>query len=365
MNILHFSSAITWRGGEQQIAYLFEELALLEIKQWVFCVKNGALAQYCKTKNIPHITYTKRFSVNPAVSWQLKKTVARLKIDLVHIHDSHSHTFSYISTYLRNKVPFVLSRRVDFPVQKTYWSRKKYNHSSIKKIISVSKHVQQVLAPAISDKSKLQVIHSGIDTERFAFDKSQTLRKQYNLPKSVKIIANIAAIAPHKDYFTFVDTATLLTQSENKLKFFVIGADGGEEAAIKNYVLQKGLKKHFIFTGFLKNIPALLPDIDLLLITSKEEGLGTSILDALACGVPVVATTAGGIPEIINHEKNGLLAPVKDAAALAQSVKRLLNDKTLRNQLSKAGKVTASKFSKTIMASKTYAAYSTILLGQI
>ena len=133
MNILHFSSAITWRGGEQQIIYLFEELALSDVKQWIFCVKNSALAHYCQVKNIPHLTYIKRFSTNPIVSWQLKKIVAKLKIDLVHIHDSHSHTFSYISTFLGNKTPFVLSRRVDFPVQKSFFSQKKYNHPAIKK----------------------------------------------------------------------------------------------------------------------------------------------------------------------------------------------------------------------------------------
>ena len=211
----------------------------------------------------------------------------------------------------------------------------------------------------------MQVIHSGIDIERFKSKQQHILRKRYKLPKSVKIIANIAAIAPHKDYFTFIDTAELLLQSENNIKFFIIGADGGEEKAIKNYIHQKNLKEYFIFTGFLKNIPEVLPDIDLLLVTSKEEGLGTSILDALACGIPVVATAAGGISEIIKHEKNGLLSPIKGTKELAGNVKKLLNDKVLIKQFREAGKITAHAFSKTRMASKTYEIYQEILLGKV
>ncbi|MEM1122039.1 MAG: glycosyltransferase, partial [Bacteroidota bacterium] len=138
MKILQFSSAKTWRGGEQQIAYLQEELTTLGVEQWIFCVQNSTLANYCSSNNIPHFTYKKRFSTNPLIALQLKKLVARLNIDLVHLHDSHSHTFGFMSTLFGNKTRFVLSRRVDFPVRKSWFSYQKYNHPSIKKIISVS-----------------------------------------------------------------------------------------------------------------------------------------------------------------------------------------------------------------------------------
>ena len=375
MKILHCSSAKTWRGGEQQIAYLFKELQQKQIQQWIFCVQGSALANYCEQQAIPYFTYQKRFSANPFVGYQLKKLSRQLKIDLIHLHDSHSHTFGYISALLGNTTPFVLSRRVDFPVKNNWLSYQKYNHPSIKKILSVSNYVQQVLAPAIKDKTKLEVVHSGIDITRFNYTNQQILRKEFDLSENTILIANVAAIAPHKDYFTFVDTAEILINAsessasralssgstKHALKFLIIGADGGEEAVVKKYIEEKGLTDHFILTGFRKDIPQTLPEIDIFLFTSKEEGLGTSVIDALACGVPVVVTNAGGIPEIIQDGENGFLAPIKNASLLAEKVNYLLTNPGIRENLVQKGKGTALQFSKSETARKTLAAYQEIL----
>lgn len=364
MKILHFSSAKTWRGGEQQIAYLYEELDRVRVQQWIFCVVNSALAKYCQKNSIPHFTYQKRFSVNPLIGWQLKKISEELNLDLIHIHDSHSHTFSYLSVLLGNQTPFVLSRRVDFPVKNSWFSYKKYNHSFVKKIISVSQNVQDILAPAIKNKEKLNVIHSGIAVSKFTFRNQNILREKYHLPENVKIIANVAAIAPHKDYFTFVNTAAFLLEKDKNLKFLIIGEDGGDKVAIQELIQTKKITDYFIFTGFRNDIPQILPEIDIFLFTSKEEGLGTSIIDALANGLPIVATSAGGIPEIIKNGLNGLLSPIQDPKGLAKNVELLLKDEKLRQKFSTVGKQTALKFSKKEMALKTYAIYEAILKGE-
>ncbi len=363
MKILHFSSAKTWRGGEQQIAYLYDELHKQQIQQWIFCAQGGALARYCQQEAIPHFTYQKRFSTNPLVAYQFKKLSKQLKIDLAHLHDSHSHTFGYISAILGNSIPFVLSRRVDFPVKDNWLSYQKYNHPSIQKILSVSNYVQRILAPAIQDQLKLQVVHSGIDTTRFSYNKKGMLRWEYKIPSNVRIIANIAAIAEHKDYFTFVDTAAILLKKNNGTgyKFLIIGADGGEAEQIKQYIQAKGLSKQIILTGFRKDIPQILPEVDVFLFTSKEEGLGTSVIDALACGVPVVATKAGGIPEIIQDGVNGLLAPIKNPARLAEKVEQLLMNQTIRKKLVENGQATVFQFSKAATARKTLAVYQEII----
>ena len=361
MRILHFSSAKTWRGGEQQIAYLYEELTKKSVEQWIFCVQDSALANYCIKKNIPHFTYQKRLAINPLVALQLKKINKKLAIDLVHLHDAHRHTFGFISTFSGNQTPFILSRRVDFSVKDSWLSHKKYNHPSIKKILSVSNNVQEILAPAILNKQKLQVVYSGIDTERFHHTNQAILRKTYAIPKSIKIIGNVAAIAAHKDYFTFVDTAEILLKSNTLLKFLIIGGDGVEEVLIKAYIDKKQLNDYFIFTGFRTDIPKILPELDVFLFTSKEEGLGTSVIDALAGGVPVVATKAGGVPEIIQDEINGFLAPIKDAAKLAERVNYVLSNAEIRQAIIKKGKETAEQFSKNKMAEKTYLAYKSVL----
>jgi glycosyltransferase involved in cell wall biosynthesis len=361
MKILHVSSAKTWRGGEQQIIYLFEELQGLGLQQWIFCVEGSAIATYCKKNNLAHHTYKKRFAANPLIALQIKQLSQKKNIDLIHLHDAHSHTFAFMSALLGNPKPMVLSRRVDFPVRSTWLSHKKYNHPSIKKIISVSAYVQSILAPAIEAQQKLISIHSGIDLHRFKYPKGNLLRQTYHISPNIKLIGNVAAIAPHKDYFTFVDTAAHLLEHHKALKFFIIGADAGEKELITQYIETKKLNDYFIFTGFRNDIPQILPELDVFLFTSKEEGLGTSVLDALACGVPVVATQAGGIPELIQDGKNGLLAPIKAAERLAEQVTHILENPKLKEQLIKNGKQTARSFSKQVMASKTYRVYKEVL----
>ncbi len=361
MKVLHFSSAQTWRGGEQQIAYLFEELEKLGIQQWIFCRSGSELAAHCLFHNWPHFTYWKGFSVNPFIGFQLKKTCSQLSVDLVHLHDSHSHTFAYMSALIGNPTPYVLSRRVDFPVKDSLLSKKKYNHPSVKKIISVSHKVQAILSPAILDQTKLKVVHSGIDLSKFQHKNTGILRGEFSIPDTTTIIANVAAIAPHKDYYTFVDTAAILLKKNQHLHFFIIGADGGEGAAIQNYINEKDLRSFISLIGFRKDIPEILPEVDVFLFTSKEEGLGTSALDALACGVPVVATNAGGIPEIIRHQYNGLLAPVGDSGLLAKYVTTVLSQEELAGKFIENGKVVVQSFDKVETARKTYDIYRSCL----
>ena len=113
---------------------------------------------------------------------------------------------------------------------------------------------------------------------------------------------------------------------------------------------QKRLSEKIILAGFRPDVPEILPEIDLLLFTSKTEGLGTSLLDAMACGVPVVATHAGGIPEIVEDEVSGLLAPVSDAESLARQVRRLLEEPGLKQRLTQAAHRNVQAFSKEKMA---------------
>ncbi len=362
MKLLHLSSARTWRGGEQQIAYLIESLQQKNIQQWVICAQQSAMEQYCQQQNIAHYAYAKIFSVNPIPASLIARTVKKHGIDLIHIHDSHAHTFATMAaSFFGCSIPMILSRRVDFRIQQNALSKWKYNHSSIQSIVCVSHFIQRVLEKDLKKLDRIKVVHSGIDLQRFTFKNTGILRKEFNIAPTIKIIANVAAIAPHKDYFTFVDTAEILLKKKQDLIFLMIGADGGEQEKIKNYIQQKGLQEKILFTGFRNDIPKILPEIDCLLFTSKTEGLGTSLLDTIACRVPIVATPAGGIPEIIIDQKTGLLAPVQDPNSLAKQVEHLLQDKKLQNTLTENAWQHLQFFSKEKMADKTFDIYKNLI----
>src|SRR5690606_28372567 len=128
-----------------------------------------------------------------------------------------------------------------------------------------------------------------------------------------------------------------------KAAFLAIG-QGHLEEELKAYAQEQGVSDKIIFTGFRNDIPQIFPELDVLLFSSRTEGLGSTILDAFACGVPVVSTNAGGIPEIVTNEETGLLAPVGDATALANNVLRVLQDPDLAARLKKAGMARVQHF---------------------
>jgi L-malate glycosyltransferase len=361
LRILHVSSHKTWRGGEQQATYLLEELRKHGVFQWVFCAENNAMCLYAKKRGLSYYTFNKGFLINFFTQNKLKKVCQKHHIDLIHVHDSHAHTLAFISALFGNTTPIIVSRRVDFPVQKSYFSKWKYNHKKIARFICVSNKIREVLEKDIENKSKLSVVHSGIDLKRFEGKKNKAvLHKELELPENTKIVANVASLASHKDYYTFVNTAELVLQKMKNLVFLIIG-DGELKKDIQEYIRQKNLSDKILMIGFRKDIPDILPEFDVFLFPSETEGLGTSVLDALAVGVPVVSTRAGGIEEMIKHEENGLLADVKDHHTLAEHVLYILNNRDLAEKLSKKGLDTVHEYTKENMALKTLHIYQEII----
>lgn len=362
-NILHISTPKSWRGGEQQLSYLFEELNTRGINQYILCRKNSEMAIRGKEKGWNIIECKKRTAIDPIFAEKVKSVCNLKNIDIIHTHDSHAHSFAVLSAMLfGNKTPIIVSRRVDFAIKQTLFSKLKYNHKNVKRILCVSDAIKALTIPDIENKSIVKTIHSGINIDRFPFQKSECnkLRTEFNIPNSVKIVGNVAAISPHKDYFTFIDTVKQLVDIGVNSKFLIIGT-GPSEKEIKEYACKQKMDNHIIFTGFRSDIPEILPELDIFLITSETEGLGTSVIDAFACKVPVVGTKAGGIPELVKHEKSGLIAPVKDAKELAHQVHRILkNEINLETMIASQQEILKS-FTKTATAEKTLKEYLSLI----
>ncbi len=361
IKVLHLSSESTWRGGEQQIIYLVEETRKLGVDAIVGCKEGSEVESYCKENDLPNYALPFKSAYDFSTAREIIKICERENFDLIQTHTSKSHTMSVIAGLLGLDVPQIMTRRVDFPVKDNWFSKFKYNYSKIARIICISETIRRITEPDIRDKSKLVTIHSGTDTEKFApFKNSDWLRKEFKIPEETVIIGNTSAISDQKDYPTFVAVAESVLKQRDDVHFFIVG-DGPDREEIKSLVKKRKLQDKIIFTGFRKNIREILPSLDIFLFTSKTEGLGTSVLDAMAAGVPIVATNAGGVSEMVNHEKNGLLFPIKDVDKLTEGVLSLLNDPKLRDELTEEGKKTVRDFSKQKTAQRTVELYQEIL----
>ena len=358
LKVLHISTAKTWRGGEQQIAYLVEGLAKRRVEQLLFSPKGSSTEHHFLSRGMPHHCYQRRSPFDLPGALTLRRVCERNGIDLMHAHDSHAHSLIVLSSALcGNSVPGVVSRRVDIPVGEGVISQWKYNHASVRTIVCVSRFIADMIRSVIRGADRLKVVYSGVDLEKFSKKFKPTLRKEYQLPENHILIGNVSAIAGHKDYRTFVEVAERLLRERLDATYFIVGGDGGEERMIRELVTAKGLEKRIIFTGFREDAPAILSELDLLLFTSKTEGLGTTVLDAFVAGTPVVATEAGGLPEIVRNRLTGLTAAVGDAAGLARSVQEVLSNSGLRTGLVSEARKFVQEFSKEKTAEQTLEIY--------
>ena len=152
------------------------------------------------------------------------------------------------------------------------------------------------------------------------------------LPHHAPVVGNIAALVPHKGQRHLIEAAHLVVQEIPDARFVILG-EGELREPLERQVRDHRLEKHVLLPGFRTDVIGCLKGFDVFAMSSVTEGLGTSLLDAMACGKAVVATTAGGIPEVVADGDTGVLVPPRDHTALAQAIVRLLTNEDLRARM--------------------------------
>ena len=361
LSILHLSSEKTWRGGEQQIAYLLEELSKHGVRNHVAARKGSAFEAHCRKENIPLIALPFKNAVDIGTALAIKRYCQEHHIDLVHMHSAKSHGLGVISHVFGNNTPLVLSRRVMFSPKRSWFTRWKYNHPAIARVLCVSDKTREVMQAYLKHPEKAVTVYSGVDLHKFdPARRGDILVREGIRRPGLTVIGNTAALEYEKDYTTFIDTVDTLVQKKLPVQAVIIGK-GSLEESLKKYVQDKQLQDVITFTGFRKDLVALLPELDIFLMPSILEGLGTSVLDAFLAHVPVVATQAGGIPEMVLSGRTGLLAPAGDSTALAEHIEAIMTNPVLREALIKGAQEKVKEFSKEQMATRTLAIYHEVV----
>ncbi|MBK7967004.1 MAG: glycosyltransferase family 4 protein [Bacteroidetes bacterium] len=362
MKVLQVSTPKSWRGGEQQAAYLARALKEMKVNVSIMTPFHSALSSRMLEDGISVINFDSRGLLDLSLAKKIANVCKKEEFDLIHTHDSHAHSAAVLSAAVfGNKTPIVVSRRVDFAVSSNLFSKWKYNHEAIKKIVCVSEVISKITAPSIRDQSKLAVVHSGINTSQYDFIPSGNLLKnELNLATDTLLVGNLSALADHKDFPTFLKVAKKVAD-ENPMVHFVIAGSGDEKELIEKFIEENNLSSRIHLIGFRKDITKVMKSLDVFLITSKTEGLGTIVLEAFAAGIPVVATHAGGIPELVSDQVTGLLREVGDVEGLTNAVHLILSNHELRNNLSNNAKIKVQGFSFLATAQKTLSIYQEIV----
>lgn len=358
--ILHINASKEWRGGENQVLYLAQGLRKSGIPQTLFLQPGCPLAEKAKREGLDVVEFPMRSEFDWKAIRKIRETIAEKNIELVHTHTSHAHSLAFFAKKKKDNWKLIVARRVDFRVAKNWFSKWKFTSPLIDMVVGVSRCIQNYLIQDGLNPSKTLTIHSGIDPNSFKkLPSREPLIQELGLDKSTLTIGIIAALVDHKDHKTFLSAISKIT-TEQKFQALILG-EGKLEESLKIQAKDLGIEDRVRFLGFREDVPAFLNLFDIFCLSSKEEGLGTAILDAMASGLPVVATRAGGIPEMVVPEKGGFLCGVGDSDCLAEKFRQLLESEQLRKKMGEYNRERVQDFSHEETIRKTIHLYYSFL----
>jgi glycosyltransferase involved in cell wall biosynthesis len=365
MKILHINTERTWRGGEQQTLFLLQGLKARHLDSHLVCQPNSPMAERALEKGIDVLPVRMGGEIDYAAGYRLRKLIKKFNYDIIHSHTSHAHMLAFLASLGRGGRRLV-TRRVDFSI---------FRHSFLKLsgikyrfmadyYIAISHKIKNVMVDdGISDQ-RIFVVHSGIDPQRFRQEAGDRLLSEFDIRADEKVVINVGHLAGHKGQEYLVRAIPHVLVKLPKTRFFIVGK-GELMDNLKTIASSLGLKQALVFTGFRKDVGSFYKVADLFVMSSVDEGLGTAVLDAMALGKPVVATRAGGLPEIVHDGKTGRLVAPADPTALAEGIIEMLTHTELAITMANQGQAEVRKsFTIEAMVDGNIEVYQKILNGQ-
>jgi sugar transferase (PEP-CTERM/EpsH1 system associated) len=290
--------------------------------------ERGTLADDLEAWGDPVVALGKPSGLKPALIFQLARLFRRWRAEVVHTHDQRSLIYAAPAAWLAS-VPRVIHTRHGRDVGATPRQRALVGQLSrlVDSFVCVSGDIEHLsLAEGIAP-GRLRTIRNGIDLDRFAFSG----------PRPDGPVLAVARLSPEKDLANLVRAAAIARPSDPELRIEVAG-DGPCRPELRQLVAELGLEGRVSLLGAVNDVAGQLARAGLFVLPSRSEGIALTLLEAMACGLPVVATHVGGTPEVVFDGETGLLVPPGDPVALAQAILRLRRDPEAGERLGEAGR---------------------------
>ena len=361
MKSVHIDTAKTWRGGQNQVLLTVTGLSELGHPATLVAHEAGELRRRA-SEGLRFVGINPRSEFDIHAGWQLAKIFGDAQPDVVHAHDPMAVALTAmalqmksVGSPLRAKPLVVASRRVDFHLKRHAFSKWKYGHIDV--FIAASRVIAGILEDDGIPTDKIEVVHDGVNV---AFIDKQPLvdaHATFWLPAGAPLVGNVAALAPHKGQKHLIAAAARVVREVPDARFVIVG-DGELRDALEKQVRDLALERHVFLTGFRNDALGLMKSFDIFVLSSVTEGLGSAMLEAMACRRATVGTLAGGIPETVTDGETGLLVPPHEEASLAKAIVTLLKDPARRTAMGEAGRARVEKeFSVDRLVANTLGVY--------
>jgi glycosyltransferase involved in cell wall biosynthesis len=328
----------TWRGGQNQVMLMTRGLRAHGHRVVVVAHPDGELRRRLGDAD-DVIAIGPRNEIDLPAAWRLSRVLRELSPDIVHAHDSHAVAMAAAALSFGSpepRPPLVFARRVDFRLRGNSFSRWKYRQ--VDAFVAASGAIRAMLVEDGVPADRIFTVHDGIDIDRVERAEAVNLREEFWFPANSPVVGNIAALVPHKGQKFLIDAAAAVVREAPEARFVILG-EGELRDELEHQIRRLHLGQHVVLAGFRAEVLGLLKGLDLFVMSSVTEGLGSALLDAMAAGRPIVATTAGGIPEVVADGETGVLVPPRDSQALGEAILALLGDPGRRARLADAGRV--------------------------
>ena len=347
LRVLHVDSGRDWRGGQRQVYLLARGQREHGHEPLVIAAPDSPLIRRLRSAGIAAAAVRMRGDWDLAAARRVRAVLPPWHADVVPAHDAGAHAIALAALLGRRGLPLVVTRRVPFPPR----GRVKYGRR-VSRFIAISGAVRDALVEGGVDVSRIDLVYSGVPSP--SVTAARDWRAECRWSSEVIVCGIVGAMTAEKgvEALTRIGDA-LPADVRDRIRLVMLGGQAAGTQLVGGVAAFRA--------GFVDEIHAAMAGLDVLLHPSSAEGLGTAVIDAMALGVPPIAFRVGGLPELIEHEKSGLLVAPGDTAAFASAVSRLIRDAGLRAALAAGGPERAREFSVDRMVRGTQRAYDAVL----
>lgn len=348
--ILHVDSGRSWRGGQRQVFLLATGLRDLGYRVLVVAPAGSPLIRRAERAGLPTYRLTLRGEWDIRSARELRAVAREWGANVVHAHDARSHSIARFALLGKRKIRLVVTRRVAFPPKQV---RLKYRYG-VDAFIAISHAVKEVMVRAGIPANRIDVVHSGVPLPQGMLPRNW--RRECGWPASTVVCGIVGAMTQEKGLDAISGIARRLPgEVFRRTRLILLGGKGKGGTSVAGV---EGFD-----AGFVEEIHDAVAGLDVLWHPSSSEGLGTSVIDAMAIGVPPIAFAVGGLPEVIEDGKSGILVPPGDVGAFGRAAAELITNPALRARLGEGAKVRAREFDAKRMIERTAEVYDRVAAG--
>ncbi len=360
--VLHTESSTGWGGQENRT--LNEMLGLRELGHTALlaCQPGAKLGERAREAGFEVFETPMRHALDLPAILRLRGFMRRRHAAIVNTHSSRDTQLAGMAAHSLSVAPWhrpriVRTRHLALPITSRFTYSVLPDH-----VVTVSEHVRRYLISAGVPDNRITTVHTGIDLSRYAAAAAGgALRTELGLPADAPLVGTVAILRRKKGHAELLEAIPEVF-ARFPQAHFVFAGDGPQRENLERRIAELGLGDNVHLLGLRRDIVNVLQSLDLFVLPTHQEALGTAFVEAGALGLAAIGSRVDGVPEIIADGATGMLVPVNDPSALAAAIISLLDDPAARNRMGQAAhRKVVAHFSREAMISGMLTLYAAVL----